>query len=267
MNEEVKSIISLIKEANLKNKISVWLPCAQKYVSLIPFTTSHQKTFVQNLLDSPFVNSLFTVTSAKALNDCWIIEDNGAFEPDKLKVLDKYTMLKHLLIHSYDTENHTKYKEFLKKENESKLVFESIKPEYSFIKYGEYEITLGFPSILVEAQHAQYIHEWVKNNFDSDNNATLHELNSILYISDGLQYIKEIKIGENVINFESLDVVSKNDIGLNLPSSIIEKIIENVSSGFEGHIRDVKTLINSDAKTEEDRVIYLKLENADFVIS
>ena len=263
MNEEISSIISLIKEANIKNKISVKIPSSEKPIYLIPLTTSHQKTFVQNLLDSPLVNTLFTVTSSKALSDCWFTEENGPMEPDKLTIVDRCLMLKNLLIYSYDTENHKKYKELLKSQPEIEI------PEKTILNENDMELELFFPSILKEAKYAQYINEWVKTNLNTEDASTIHQLNSILYISDTLQYIKKIKIADKELDFDSIPVETQMEIGLSLSSAITEKIISIISKTYTPIVKKSKQLIDFTKKDEngEYEIIPFKLENAEFVIN
>lgn len=253
--ENIQNILSLIKQENLKNTFTVFVPSLKEKISFSPLTTNHQKTFVQNLLDSPLANSPFIVSSSQIIGECWLSET--PYDPSILTNLDKIYILRSLLFNSYSSPEYDKNKTLIEKEEPVQEL-----PEIQTLVDNNITIQLYFPSILTEAQYAKYIHTWTTENLRPDDDKTIHTLNSLLYTLDTLHYIKSLKIGETEIDFISLPVQERVDIGLSLSSKITETANKKIKEVFSPFIQRAKTL-----KDEEGNEIQISITNADFVVN
>lgn len=249
---DITEILAKIQESNKSASFTSWSPTLQKNVKFVGFNSGHQQNFVQNLMDSPFLNAPFVVSLAKAIGESWI--DDVAFDPSALTVQDKAAFMTNIWINSYDIPRSRAIKDLYKTPEQSA-------PSDKTISHLDYMVTINFPSILKEAQYSKYMHEWATQNFKPDENGSVSLLNSLLYLLEPLVYIKSLKIKEDVIDLNELDISTQVELGRNLPISLIKKVDDTIAEFFTPLLNKIKTV-----STEEGETV-INLNNSDFILT
>lgn len=248
---DISVILEQIKETNANSSFFAWSATLQKNVSLIGFNTGHQQTFVQNMLDSPYLNAPFIISLAKFIAESW--NDETDFDPKTLTVQDKASFVIQLWLHSYNTDRTEKIRE-----NYSG----PIQPpsEEKMISHGEYSAVLNFPSILKEAFYAKYMQEWTQENLKENSPSGISALNSLFYLLEPLVYIQKLKIRDVEFNMDDYTVADQISIGQKLPLTFIKEVNDIISSYYVPILNEIKTVSIDGTET------VLNLNNSDFII-
>lgn len=262
---DINEILSLIESVNIEQQREVWCPSLDKNIKILPLNASHQKDIIQSLIDNQQFNSSFNITLYQILKSILVNED-----VDKLSILDKKFILLALrcsnISNTYNFEFIHKGKKTNKTLNlEQHLIEKSnIKnPEDVIKKINEsYEVKIGIPTLKTEFEFDSIIDNSLKSLNKTDD-FNVKNILSQIFIINILSYIKELKIKENVINFELLDVSEKLTIGATLPSKLINTIIKEIDNNYGKIINDVIT-----SKVEIDKTSYnlrIKINNSFFL--
>lgn len=249
---DISEIIKKINDSNKANSFLAWCPTLDKFIKLTGFTTGHHQTFIKNMLESPFVNAPFTISSAKAIGEVWM--DDIPFSPDQLTILDKTTFLMEIWINTYHSEKTTEIKK-------TRQIVKTKPLEDEIITSGEYSVNIQFPSILKEAQYAKFTQNWVQENVPDENKEKVSELNSLFYVLEPLIFINKLSINGDHIDINALPVENQLEIGKLLPPSLISSINASIKNKFRPVLEEIKT-IEINGKKE-----IVELNNLTFVIT
>ena len=118
------------------------------------------------------------------------------------------------------------------------------------IKEKQYEVTLNYPNIYQEFLFDKHFDDTRIKNIDETNKEALKELFGPLFIQELTQYIKNIKINEQIIDFLTLSVADRLRIMETLPGGIVTKIINKIDKVFGKQLTDFLTV----SKLIDDKV-------------
>ena len=248
---ELQEILKKIQETNLNHTFTSWSPTLQKDVVMTGLTNGHQQTFVQNLLNSPYVNSPFIISLAQAIGECW--QDSDPFDPSKLTILDKAYFMISLWANSY---NNPKTQEI-----RSQKLNQFEHPEDIIISNKNYKFILNYPSILKEAQFADFTHKWTNENLKAENPESLTNLRSMFYLLEPLVYVKNMTISDMELDMSQITVEDQMPIVKGIPMDVIQEITNVVEKKFNPLLDKARTV----SINKEETV--LKLNNTDFIIT
>ena len=121
----------------------------------------------------------------------------------------------------------------------------------------EINVTVGLPTIESEYQYEIEVHKKEKSIDDVKNTEDIQNIVTDAFIGETSKYIKNVKINDIDINYESFSFLQKIKIVEKLPSGLIQMVLENVSE-FKKSIDDFLTMV-----VEENGKTYKKVISAD----
>jgi hypothetical protein len=237
-----------------RKTIAAWSSTHQKHIKFYELTTGHQQIFVQNVMDSPFVNAPFVISLAKFIGETW--NDEIPFNPDELTIQDKTSFTMALWIHSYSTDKTEKLKQTYQTP-------ELPKADKKEISVNGIKIVLDFPSILKEATYSKFLKQWTEENMQgteiSMSNTT--ELNSIFYLLEPLIYVEKIFMNGAELAMRDYTTEDQITIGKNIPIPVMQEVSKTIKSYYTPILDKIKTVSIDETET------VLTLNNIDFVIT
>lgn len=219
---DINEILQLIETTKIEQTKEVWCPSLNRNIKILPLNASHQKDIIKSLMDNPTFNSNFNISIYEILKNV-VNEDI-----DNFTILDKKFLL--LALRCYNINK------FYKKIDLEKFISEkseTIKhPEdISKIIDDSYEVKIGLPTLKTEFEFETFVNNNLQTLNKNDKNI-VKQILSHIFIINIISYIKELKIKDNLIPFESLDINEKLIIGSNLPSKLINFIINELDTNY-----------------------------------
>jgi hypothetical protein len=251
----IQQILSLVHESNKEYDNALYIPSLKTEIPVHSMNAGHLKNIIKTATSGVFTNNKFNQVIYGIVRD---VVDNIS----EINVLDKLAIVLQLRLLnvsptiSVDLTYKDKKEELHKTEDfDLALSLESIKlREYSFadvvIKDKQYEVTLNYPSISQEFLFDKHFDDTRIKNIDETNKEALKELFGPLFIQELTQYIKTLKIGEQIIDFLSLSVADRLRIMETLPGEIVTKIINKIDKVFGKQLIDLLTV----SKLIDDKV-------------
>jgi hypothetical protein len=245
--------------------LDVWIPSKQIILKFKEIDAKQQKEILRSSMKSSVYNTEFIKTFYKILHDNLLNkEDENVLK--ELSIFDKNFIIIALKSKiSKDLELVFDEKENIKKkinlENICKNFNTYTHPDNCIVvlKQNETEInvTVGLPSIETEFQYEIDVHKKEKSIDDVKNTEDIQNIVTDAFIGETSKYIKNVKINDIDINYESFSFLQKIKIVEKLPSGLIQMVLENVSE-FKKSIDDFLTMV-----VEENGKTYKKVISAD----
>lgn len=245
--------------------LDVWIPSKQTVLKFKEIDAKQQKEILRSSMKSSVYNTEFIKTFYKILHDNLLNkEDENVLK--ELSIFDKNFIIIALKSKiSKDLELVFDEKENIKKkinlENICKSFNTYTHPDncIAVLKQNETEInvTVGLPTIESEFQYEIEVHKKEKSIDDVKNTEDIQNIVTDAFIGETSKYIKNVKINDIDINYESFSFLQKIKIVEKLPSGLIQMVLENVSE-FKKSIDDFLTMV-----VEENGKTYKKVISAD----
>lgn len=245
--------------------LDVWIPSKQTILKFKEIDAKQQKEILRSSMKSSVYNTEFIKTFYKILHDNLLNkEDENVL--NELSIFDKNFIIIALKSKiSKDLELVFDEKENIKKkinlENICKSFNTYTHPDNRIVvlKQNETEInvTVGLPTIETEFQYEIEVHKKEKSIDDVKNTEDIQNIVTDAFIGETSKYIKNVKINDIDINYESFSFLQKIKIVEKLPSGLIQMVLENVSE-FKKSIDEFLTMV-----VEENGKTYKKVISAD----
>lgn len=237
---EINDILNLIETVKLENIKSVWCPSLNKDIEILPLNAEHHKMIVKSLVDSPFFSSNFNVVMYNILNS--VIKN-----VESLNVLDKQFIL--LSLRSNNISNDYSLPFTTKDGTESSTIVNlhdhlqsksHIKNIDNIVhKLDEnYTVEIGYPTLLSEYNFESFINKQI-TSIDQNDQKEIKNTISQLFLTNILSYVKSVTIKDSVIPFDALNMHTKLTVGLKLPSTLTQFIIDKIDQVYGKNINDV----------------------------
>ncbi|MEY5041580.1 MAG: hypothetical protein RLZZ414_1128 [Bacteroidota bacterium] len=245
--------------------LDVWIPSKQTILKFKEIDAKQQKEILRSSMKSSVYNTEFIKTFYRILHDNLLNkEDENVL--NELSIFDKNFIIIALKSKiSKDLELVFDEKENIKKkinlENICKSFNTYTHPDNCIVvlKQNETEInvTVGLPTIETEFQYEIEVHKKEKSIDDVKNTEDIQNIVTDAFIGETSKYIKNVKINDIDINYESFSFLQKIKIVEKLPSGLIQMVLENVSE-FKKSIDEFLTMV-----VEENGKTYKKVISAD----
>lgn len=229
---EVNDILKLIEETKTNSKYTVYSPTAEKELDLYPLNAENQKELVKALVDSPFYSTVFNVKFFEILQEVYRDE----FPISDLTILDKPLLAIKIRSENLNDEYTSTFKKDSGEETFTKTIslsshlesLDVVSPKDTTIEADEYKVDLTLPKMIHDYQFEKYLTSVLKQL----ENENIKELIGQIYLTNILKYIKTLVIKDKVINFQSIPIEGRIEIGKTLPAKITRKIIKEIDAHF-----------------------------------
>lgn len=238
----ISDIFKLIEDAKHENVYNTYVPSLDTEIAFLPLNANHQKQLLKSLVDNPYFSTYFNLAIFSILNEICI----SAIDINKLNILDKQFILlairannigEEFELEKTDSNNETFKKKIdlfklLAKKNRIKQLAPKV------IEVDSYKATLNYPTLLKEFTFEKLVSNEL-SKINEENTKAMKNMISYLFIINILQYITDLTIKDNFINFEELEITNQIKIGSQLPSKLINAIISEIDTYFGAKIREV----------------------------
>lgn len=239
----INEILNLMKETNKEFDSQVYIPSLSKDVRVKTMNASHLKNIVKTSVEGIFANNIFNQTTFSIIKD--ILDPEVPLSTitnfDKMVIilqLRKFNVKKTLDVQVVNGDSTKTITLDL-----DKLINKIRKEKYNFedqtILETPYEIVLCYPSIEHEFAFDRHFDQTrIKKTDENDRNA-LKELFGPLFIQELAQYVKTIRIKDQVFNLHAVSVSDRISIVEGLSGSLITKIIQKIDEIFGKQINRI----------------------------
>jgi hypothetical protein len=260
---EIKDIISLIKELDADTGFNIFVPSLQKEVKFKQLTTEQLKRLLKTIVDSPIYNTEFTLTFNSIIKENCLTSDVNI---DNFTAYDKAIILFKTRIESISPvytftftsseieENNLKDKsqevnlsdkltEFLNKKNN----FEPIT-----IEYNNCSIICNLPTLATENKLEKELHKNIKLDINSP-----EELRNVVgetFINELTKHFDSITINDKNIDLTELTFKNRIMIVETLPTNIINQALKYIEN-YRNSIKDLFTFKINASTTQDTTVI------------
>jgi len=265
--EEINNILDFenalkaLNEASETFQIDIWIPSKNKYLKFKEIDAKQQK----NLLNAAMDNSVYNSSFLRVFNE--IIYSN-LLEDDKSILDDIVTADKASIAISLKNQISEEFRVIFDEKNN---IIEKVKLKPIIEKFKNYKIN---PAKTVELQNtnvkikAEIYQPTIKTELDYNDNLnkqykkadqikTNEEIQTIIsdaFIGETSKYIKKLWINEQEISLDDITINQKNAIVEKLPSGLIQKILELISS-WKKELDEVLTVTKTLNSKEYSKVI------------
>jgi hypothetical protein len=239
-NNKIKNFedaLSAIDTISKSFSFEIWIPSKQKNVIFKEIDAKQQKKLLNSAMNSSVYNTNFIKDFYQILKEN-LLDKEFLNELDNLTIFDKYCIAIALKSKISKEINVT----FDSKQNISKQVnltdilskfkvFSNPPDETLSVDSNDVmvSVTVSLPTIGLEHQYENQIHKSDKTVEDIKSTQDVQKIVADAFLGETSKYIKNIKINEYDLNFESYNFNEKIKIVEKLPSGIIQKILEIVS--------------------------------------
>jgi hypothetical protein len=246
-NLNINDVLNLITTANKSLEHDVFIPSINKDIHLKPLTSNHTKNIAKSAIEGPFEENQFTLMIYNILKD--IIDPQ--INLNQLNIYDKTILLLELRnknIKNFIEVTVVSEKEYadsdgkMNKKNQTvkvniQTLLNKIKKwkvsfENEIIEADGYNLVLNYPSIEEEYQFANNLYKTRISNINEKDEKALRALFNPMYVNTLSSYIKQIKIGEQVIDTSNRKITERLDITETLSAKAGHKLIEKIDSVF-----------------------------------
>jgi hypothetical protein len=252
-NENIQSVLQILKELDKTNSFEIYLPSLQKSISFKQLNTEQLKKLLKTIIDSPihnseFINSFNSIIKENILDEVVNVDELNIF--DKLLILIK-TRIESIspdyifnLSEEENTEFNLSEKTFSINLSGSYDTFIKDAPIFDkeIIKSGTYEITASLPTLQTENRLEKELYKNVKLEI-----TTPEELRNTIgdtFINELTKYIIELKIGDTIIDLNTLTFKNRIKIVEQLPTSAINGVLKYVEK-YKNFIKPLVTYTNN----------------------
>lgn len=259
---KIEEIIGMLDSANKTLETPVDLPSISEKIVLAPLNAFHTKNIIKSAASGLFADYQFSMVMYH------IFKEIVKFPIDKLNIVDKNVLL--LLMRSKNISDDLEIElKGLKKIDDVSTV-DTIKHKIKISKFlsklgmnaesdfqeitvttDEYSVTIKLPSIKDEFDFAEHLFKNKLANIDEQNKTAVRNLIGPVFVYTIAPYIKQLTIGEHVINVNSKKIDERLAIVEKLSANLTNKIMRTID-GTYGKLL-MKT---TDIKLEKDDVQY-----------
>lgn len=248
-NENIQSVLQLLKELDKSNSFEVYLPSLQKAVPFKQLNTEQLKKLLKTVIDSPIHNTEFITTFNAVIKENIL---DMSINVEELNVFDKLLILIKTRIESISPEYTfiLSEEEIAQLETNEKNFTVNLKHAYeSFIsqlptfdqetiKSGTYEITASLPTLQTENKLEKELYKNVKLEI-----STPEELRNTIgdtFINELTKYISLLKINDTEVDLNALTFKNRIKIVEQLPTSAINGVLKYVEK-YKNNIKPLAT--------------------------
>lgn len=233
MSSENKELLRFLQELNSQqtfkvaltprlNNSTVYVP----EVECVPLTTSQLKKLIETVVDSPITQSVFNSTATEIFKSC------SKLLPEDVNVIDRLLFLIETRINSLSPS--ANYKE---DDKEYAVDFREIKEQLqktlnehyvslapSLAQEGQIIVRYQLPLLESESRLNEEVYKKIKIKVDD-----MEEFRKILgeaFIHEIAKVITSVEVGQQTVTFNNLSFAERIKIVENLPSSLIQHVIE-----------------------------------------
>jgi hypothetical protein len=255
---EVKDILSLIADTNKKLEQDVYIPSLGKEIHIKSLNATHTKNIAKSALEGVFSPNHFTLMMYNVLNE---IKD-PSISLAYLNILDKVVLLlelrsknisSELVVHvrseKGDTTTTVEIPALLNKIKKMKLSFTDVE-----VGNEQYKVVLNYPSIEEEYQFENNLYKTRIQGLDQKNVDSIKSLFAPMFINAVAQYVKQVKIGDQIIDLVDKKIADRLAITEALPASVFNQITTKIDTVFGKQltkINQIKVTINDIEYTGE----------------
>lgn len=265
----IHDILNVINSIKNESTYDALCPSIGTTISLFPLNAEHQKNLVKSLVDSPQFSTVFNITMFAILQDV----TDKSIDVGSLNILDKQFLLLSLRANNigetveqtFTTSEGNEFKKNidLLKHLNKKSKIKNLQP-IDVKANDSYSATLAYPTLKDEFLFDKLVHSKL-STIDDSNVKSLKGLISFIFITNILQYINTLTIGDAHINFRELSITDRMSIGEKLPTTLTQLIINKIDTYFGKTMKDV--LEYSFVKDGETISGELVLDNSFFLSS
>lgn len=233
----IDDALRILDEASEAFKVQAWIPSKKEYYSFKEIDAKQQKNLLgaaidDNVYNIGFIKSFYNILKENVL-------EKEKTDIDKLSVVDKISIALHLrkqissdVLVIFDDKNKISEKIDINPIIE-KLKNTSFKlNEVVNVSNGGVNIkaNLSYPTVKKELDYDLFFGKSTKKASDVKTNEDIQKIISEAFLTEITKYIDIIYINENEININTLNFDEKIKVIEKLPSVLIQKILEKVSS-------------------------------------
>lgn len=241
-----QEILALLKESNKQFESETYIPSLNKEVHIKPMNALHLKSIIKTALAGSFVDNQFNQTMYVILKDIL----DPSIPTSNINTFDKISILldlrKRNVKSTIDVEmvyDETRKVIPIDIDSVLKTIKKSKKPftEHT-VADGTYEATLNFPSLDEEFIFDRDFEQNKIKKIDEKNKDATKDIPGVMFMYYLSQFIKFIKIENTSINLVAKNVQDRLSIVENLPSNLVNKIIEKIDTEFGKRLTSILTV-------------------------
>jgi len=257
--------INLIKKSAESRSYDIWIPSLKRDVKFKPLNTLHHKKFVKILIDTSMFNTalnlhVYDIIKQTCIDETVVVDDLDIF--DRLAVC--YAMRQHNF--------KKKYLIALDDKEEREISFATLLAKFKkgykrmdpdCITEGEISINVSLPTLKREREFDNYIFNKHLVSFDKNNTEQINQIFTDLMLFGTIQYIDSIKVGDVLIDIDSMRTDQKVEILGNFDSILTAKI-----SNYIKKCNDLRTeLCSIDVLNgkDEPQTVEISIDSSFFV--
>lgn len=254
-NKDLNIILSLLKELELQNSFSIFIPSLEKEITFKQLTTEQLKKILKTLLDSPINNQEFNLTFNSIIKENCITSD---IDTNNLTILDKQIILLKTRIESVSPEYIFKTADDSKQTidlnyNLENFIAKQIKflPETITIK--NCSLVCSLPTLEIENKFEKELSQNIKQDINTSED--LRNIIGVTFINEITKFINHVTINDTVINLLTYNFKDRVKVIESLPTSLINNVIKYI----EKYRNVVKSLFTCSISIKDDTAIQLEL--------
>ena len=252
---DIKDILRLIDEENVKLEAKVYVPSLDKEVQVKPLNSNHSKNILKSAIDGPFSDNQFSMVAYAILNEIW----DRSISLAKVNVYDKTLILLQLraLNIAKDVEV-----EFIGTD-ESRItqkvnIADHVKPfltattfdpivvddtlEESTPEGPRFTATLDFPSITEEFAFESNLYKTRLSKVNEEDRKALNLLFAPIFTNNVAKYIKSFSVGEKSFDLASRKVDDRLAVVEKLPAIIQDKTMQKIQTHFDVLLKKITSV-------------------------
>ena len=235
-------ILSLVRETNKEFTSELYIPSTPLPVPVLAMNATHLKDIIKTAMNGVFAANGFNRTMYGIITS--IVDPS--ISPRDINTFDKVAILLQLRM-----KNVTKPLEVDVKHGEDTMKVtvnlndhiqrcrETILPGTIFVTDGSCEIQLQYPSIQEEYAFDEYFHTTRISKVDETDRKAIRELFGPLFIQELTVYIKNLTIGETVIDLTLLSPKDRIAVVEGLPGNLITSVIAQIDAAFGAPLQQI----------------------------
>jgi hypothetical protein len=248
-NLQINQILELVQQTNKSLEKKYFIPSLKTEVLVKPMTAGHLKQIVTSSLSGIFANNKFNQIVYSIIQE--ILVDKQIVS--KLNTLDKIAILlqlrrdnvkKTITLYGYlendSLTNATKVQDI--DELIEKIKATDFQLDDVVVKVDNFEVVLNFPLLDQENQHNLYMEQTYSSKIDENDKSAIKTFFGPLFIGEIVQYIKSVKIGEQLVDFMNLSTENRIKIFESLSGPVVSEVMENIDKKLGNQIRDTLTV-------------------------
>lgn len=242
----IQDVISLMRESNKQFESTVYIPSLNKEIHVKPMNALHFKSIIKSSISGLFADNQFNINVFNIFKDIL----DPSIPLSTMNVLDKECILLALRLYNVSENINVEFSSDKGSKTESvslkKIVsgFKKLKLDFTdaIISENGYTININYPSISEEYSFDNLFDNSIVKKIDPNDKNAVKEVPGTMFLYYIAPFIRQLTIGENIINLISRTPTERLAIIEKLPGNLLTKIIETVDSVFAKQLVNIKTL-------------------------